>query len=121
MYAIRSYYACAFGKDIITVFAEEKQFNEVRWLWSDTTFFKVFDRKILMAESNDYFGDLHGVVISSSFANKLYGSKNPIGEKFKLNEGWEFIVKAVFEDIPANSHLSADVIGSYGSLFYYIV
>ena len=111
---------CAFGQDVVTAFVDEKQFNEVNWIWSDTTFFRVFDRKILIAENDDYFGDLHGVLISESFARKLYGDENPIGKKFKVNEGWEYIVKAVFEDIPSNSHFAVDAIGSYATLFYYM-
>jgi putative ABC transport system permease protein len=110
----------AFQQDDITVFCNENQFNNVHCIWTDTSFFNVFqDRIILSAESN-YWNDVHGVMISESFAKKLYGDKNPINQKFRLNEGWELSVKAVFKDLPENSHLNFDLVASLRTVRYYM-
>ena len=111
---------CNMAPDKITVYYQEKMIQDVDWFWSDTTFFSVFERKFLYRESEHLFGDLHGIVISQSFAQKLFGDENPINKEIRLNEGWRFFVKAVFEDIPANSHLKVDVLGSYRSLSYHM-
>jgi putative ABC transport system permease protein len=66
------------------------------------------------------FGDIHGIAISASFAKKLFGNEDPLNKEITLNEGWKFLVKSVFEDIPVNSHLKVDVLGSYQSLYYYM-
>lgn len=111
---------CNMAPDMITVYYQEKKIQDVDWFWSDTTFFRVFERKLLYKESDQIFGDLHGIAISESFSKKLFGSENPLNKEISLNEGWKFLIKAVFEDIPANSHLKIDVIGSYQSLSYYM-
>lgn len=111
---------CNLGRDVITVYNHEKVIQDVDWFWSDTTFFSVFERKIIYKESNQLFGDVHGISISESFAKKLFGNENPLNKEITLNEGWKFLVKSVFEDIPENSHIKVDVLGSYNSLFYYM-
>lgn len=111
---------CNLGRDVITVYNHEKVIQDVDWFWSDTTFFGVFERKIIYKESNQLFGDVHGISISESFAKKLFGNENPLNKEITLNEGWKFLVKSVFEDIPENSHIKVDVLGSYRSLFYYM-
>jgi putative ABC transport system permease protein len=111
---------CNLGRDVITVYDHDKVIQNVDWFWSDTTFFSVFERKILYKESNQLFGDIHGIAISASFAKKLFGNEDPLNKEITLNEGWMFLVKSVFEDIPDNSHLKVDVLGSYQSLYYYM-
>ena len=111
---------CNLGRDVITVYNHDKVIQNVDWFWSDTTFFSVFERKILYRESNQLFGDIHGIAISASFAKKLFGNEDPLNKEITLNEGWKFLVKSVFEDIPVNSHLKVDVLGSYQSLYYYM-
>ena len=112
--------SCGFGRDVINVFYNEQQFNEVNWLWSDTTIFQVLNRKIVLAENDHFWNDWHAAVISESFAKKMFGDENPINKRFTLNEGWDYQVKAVFEDIPSNSHLAIDVVASRASLMYFI-
>ncbi|MBN1925066.1 MAG: ABC transporter permease [Prolixibacteraceae bacterium] len=111
---------CNMSRDMITVYYQDKVIQDVDWFWSDTTFFSVFERKILYSESENLFGDLHGIVISESFARKLFGDENPVNKEISLNEGWKFLVKGVFEDIPSNSFLKVDVLGSYMSLTYFM-
>ena len=111
---------CNLGRDVITVYDHDKVIQNVDWFWSDTTFFSVFERKILSRESNQLFGDIHGIAISESFAKKLFGNEDPLNKEITLNEGWKFLVKSVFEDIPVNSHIKVDVLGSYQSLYYYM-
>ena len=111
---------CNMAPDVITVYYQEKIIQDVDWFWSDTTFFSVFERKLIYKETNQLFGDVHGIAISESFAKKLFGNENPLNKEISLNEGWKFLIKAVFEDIPANSQLKVDVLGSYQSLSYYM-
>jgi len=111
---------CNLGRDVITVYNHDKVIQDVDWFWTDTTFFSVFERKIIYKESNQLFGDVHGISISESFAKKLFGDENPLNKEITLNEGWKFLVKSVFEDIPENSHIKVDILGSYQSLFYYM-
>jgi putative ABC transport system permease protein len=108
-----------FGKDVITVFTPETSYQDIRFYYIDTSFFTVFPRPVV-SETSNIFADIHGAIISKSMAKKLFGKANPLNMKFKLNEGWEFFVSAVFEDMPENSHLKVDMMIQWKSLFYYM-
>lgn len=107
-------------RDMITVFTPDAQIQDVKMFYADTCVFDVLKRKILARESSALFPDLRSVVISESLAKKIYGDKNPIGRSLRLNEGWEFYVSAIFEDIPANSHMDFDLLMTVPSLRYYL-
>ncbi len=112
---------CNFGKDVVTIFNSSKQkIQDVDFVYTDPTFFDVFNRKIIKSENTKLLENIHGVVISQSFAKKLFGNEDPINKELTVNEGWKFVVDAVFEDIPSNSHMKIDVVAAYKSLFYYM-
>jgi putative ABC transport system permease protein len=108
-----------FGKDIITVYTPENSFQDINFFYIDSTFFKVFPRP-LMTESENIFSDIHAAILSKTMARKLFGNQNPLNRKFKLNEGWEFYVNAVFDDFPENSHIKVDMLIQWKALFYYM-
>jgi len=107
-------------KDIITVFTPGASVQNVDMFFTDSSFFKVFPRPLECDNPELLFADIHNAVISRSLARKLFGNKNPINKTFKLNEGWEFYIKAVFDDVPENSHVKFDLILTRKALFYYM-
>jgi putative ABC transport system permease protein len=46
------------------------------------------------------------IAISRAIARKYFGTDKAVGKKLELDNGRPFIVSAVFEDLPANSHLN---------------
>lgn len=112
---------CNFSKDVVTIFnGPKKKIQDVDFIFSDPSFFDVFPRKILKAENTALLENINGIVISQSFAKKLFGDENPLNKEITLNEGWKFVVDAVYEDVLGNSHMKIDVIATYESLFYYM-
>ncbi len=107
-------------KDKVTAYTPDQQVKDVDMFWADSTVFQVLNRSFLFGSADNPFPTRFSAVISQSLATQLYGDKNPYGQQFKLNEGWEFTVSGVFEDIPENSHISMDMLVSIPSLFYYI-
>lgn len=112
--------ATGMSKDIVTVYTIENAYQDVNMFWVDSSVFKVFPRILRTNNSNSLFNDIHGAWISRSLATKLYGNKDPLQQKFKLNEGWEFYVCGIFEDFPKNSHINIDLLIGIKSVFYYI-
>jgi len=106
--------------DVVTAYTHENYLKDVKLFWGDTSFFSVFNRAFIAGSGKDPFPTLQSAVISESTAIQLFGTNSPLNERFKLNEGWEFIVAGVFKDIPLNSHLKIDFIISRESLFYYM-
>ncbi|RMF63092.1 MAG: ABC transporter permease, partial [Calditrichaeota bacterium] len=58
----------------------------------------------------------HTVAISQTWAQKLFGSDNPIGQTLRLNNRWDLEVVGVFRDYPENSHLYFEVMISLETL-----
>lgn len=113
-------YSTSLWEDHVMAYTPENFIQDARLYWSDTSFFKVFDRPFLLGDLRNPFPTIQSMVISESAARRLFGSGNPMGQRFKFNEGWEFIVSGVFADFPQNSHLKVDFLGTCNELFYYI-
>jgi hypothetical protein len=79
-------------------------------VFADSTFFEVFSRPFLMGKSEHCLADSFSVVISRSAASRLFGNRTPVGEFIQINETDSFEVKAVFQDVPDNSHLKYDFV-----------
>lgn len=107
-------------KDKVTAYTPETQIKEVKIYFADPTIFQVLPRHIVAGNIQEPFMNIHSAAISQSLARRLYGSQSPIGKQFKLNEGWEFTVSSIFEDIPENSHTDMEMLIDIASLFYYM-
>ena len=107
-------------KDIITVFTPRASVQNINMFFTDSSFFKVFRVNVESENLKLLFADIHSAIISRSLSNKLFGDKNPINQTFKLNEGWEFYVCGVFDDVPENSHIKFDLILQRKALLYYM-
>jgi len=60
----------------------------------------------MVAGSIDGLGGLKSVLLSESFAKKMFDDKNPIGEVVRFNEQVDLEVKGVYKDLPKNSTFS---------------
>jgi len=113
-------YATGFQRDIVTAYTTENFIKDANFFWCDTSFFNVFDRPFLCGNQGNPFPTIQSAVISETAAMKLFGRKDPLNGRFKLNEGWEFIVSGTFADIPENSHLKIDILITRKSLSYFV-
>lgn len=113
-------YATGFQRDIVTAYTPDNFLQNADFFWCDTSFFKVFDRPFIAADKENPFPTIQSAVISETAALQLFGRKDPINQRFKVNEGWEFIVSGIFSDIPENSHLKIDILSTRKSLHYFV-
>jgi hypothetical protein len=86
---------------------------ESQFYYADARFFEVFDLPFLLGEREEALNDSNSVVITFSAAQRLFGQRNPLGEKLTLENGLEFVVSGMVVDVPANSHLKFDFIGNW--------
>ncbi len=86
---------------------------ESYFYYADARFFEVFDLPFLLGEKAGALADSNSVVITFSAAQRLFGQRNPLGEQLKLENGIEYVVTAVVDDVPSNSHLKFDFIGNW--------
>lgn len=76
--------------------AGDKSFLE-RGYYGDSTFFKLFDFKILKGSAD--LLDKSSVAISNKLAKSLFGDEDPIGRAVRVSNSYDLEVKAVFEDV----------------------
>ena len=91
-------------------------FKEENLYFGSEDFFKVFSIKLLEGIDSIVLKDPFKMVVSQSLARKYFGNENPVGKFLKINGATEFEISGVFEDLPVNTHMRIDVLGSFSSL-----
>jgi putative ABC transport system permease protein len=87
--------------------------------FADPSVFSVFSFQSLRGNAAQALTQPHGAVLSESVARKYFGKADPIGKVILLRQGREqrpYTVKAVFADLPLNSHLQFEVLLPYRDL-----
>ncbi len=85
------------------------RFKDLRLLYSDPGFFELFDLKMIYGNPDNAFEGVNEVVVTEKIARRIFGSDNIVGESIEM-ENQSFMVTAVIEDIPANTHFHFDML-----------
>ncbi|HTE29040.1 MAG TPA: ABC transporter permease [Chryseolinea sp.] len=91
-------------------------FKEDNAYFASEDFFKVFSIKLLAGSDSIVLKEPFKIALSQSTAKKYFGKENPLGKFIKINGSQEYEVTGIFENLPANSHLSVDAVMSFVSL-----
>ncbi|MTI39487.1 ABC transporter permease, partial [Fulvivirga lutimaris] len=83
-------------------------------LFVDDNFFDAFSFDLL--EGDKSLNDPYSILLTQSFATKLFSDKDPIGETIIMGEMGEYIVKGILKDVPKNSHMWFEVLVPYEAL-----
>lgn len=101
---------------LITVNARNgaiKKYEEPRGLaFTEPSFFRIFDRKMLIGSSEKGLDQPNEAIISEKWALKYFGREDAVGESVAF-DGIEYIITAVMEDYPNNTDFPFDLILSY--------
>ncbi len=90
---------------------EDKMFNE-RGALVDEDFLKIFTFPLIKGTPETVLSSRESVVLSESAAARYFGTKDPIGQSFMINNRFELIVTGILKDVPPNSHLQFDFLAS---------
>lgn len=99
---------------------DAKAFHENKILLADSTFFHAFTFRSLAGDLPTALNDPNSIVLTQAIARKYFGSENPIGQTMTLSGGrmnGDYIVAAVIEDIPQNSHFAFDILLPMHNIF----
>jgi putative ABC transport system permease protein len=95
----------------------ENRFNEDGVLFADSSFFSVFDFKLLSGDPKTALSNPRSMILTEKFARKYFGKEDPIGKRISLEADTNlYTVTGVIQNIPANSHFKFDMLGSLNSL-----
>ena len=80
-------------------------------LYADTTFFRMFDFTLLEGAREEALAARENVVLSESFARKVFGTFNPLGQTLRLdNDDRTYVVSGVMRDIERSAIPAADIV-----------
>lgn len=111
--SISPWYGSGLSKQTIKVKNEKNNilFEEPDFYFADSTFFNVFELKILMGDP-DALRKTDLLVITKSMAEKYFGNENPIGQVLIVSD-MPIQVATVVEDMPVNSHFHFNALIAY--------
>ena len=105
------------GQDIVLINEGGRNFLENGFYWADKEFLEFFSFKVLLGDETTMLDEPNSVVLTRSKALRYFNRLDVVGEllPMKVYDGnKDFIMKVtgVIEDIPGNSHIQFDFLGS---------
>jgi putative ABC transport system permease protein len=95
---------------------EDKLFEEKRFFYADSTFFRIFSFGLLEGDPATVLKGPNKVVLTQAMARKYFGQESPLGQVLRINDNQDYLVTGVAADVPANSQIKFDFVASFSSL-----
>ncbi len=92
---------------------EDRSFPEEDWIFADASILDIFDFTFIRGNPETALRSPTHVLLTESTAKRYFGDVDPIGKMLTYNNGTEWEVAAVIKDLPENSHLKFDLVGSF--------
>ncbi len=92
----------------------EDTFFEEGIFLADSTVFDVFTHRFIHGQARGALSEPNTLVLTRSLSEKYFGQENPVGRNLRI-EGSNYLITAVIEDLPSNSHLKYNALISMAS------
>jgi putative ABC transport system permease protein len=79
----------------------------------DPAFLTMFSFPLVRGDAKSALNDLYSIILTESFAKRLFGGQDPTGKIVKLDNRDNFTVKAVMNDLPNNTRFKFDYLLSW--------
>jgi putative ABC transport system permease protein len=94
---------------------KDKLFDEKNFFYADSAFFSVFSFPLVSGDPSKVLDGPDKIVITQAMAKKYFGTDNPVGQSVKVGVK-DFLITGVVADVPDNSQIQFDFVGSFTSL-----
>jgi putative ABC transport system permease protein len=88
---------------------DNKTIANLAMLQVDTSFFNVFAIPFIFGNRQQPFNGPNSVILSAKTAQKAFGNINPVGQNIEI-ENKNYVVSAVTQELPNNTHFSYQVL-----------
>ena len=88
------------------------RFNEPHFLLADSTVFDVFTFPFIEGDRETALDRPGTIVVTESTAKRYFGDESAIGKVLRVEEGINFEITGVIEDLPIQSHFKIDLLAS---------
>lgn len=97
------------ARDEILIQVEENRYKEDYVAWVDPELFELFSFKFKQGNPESCLQQPGSMVINEKIARKYFGNNDPVGKMLKVGNEYDYLITAVMEDIPENSHFTFDI------------
>lgn len=104
--------AVRFSDNEIEITSKGRRFYETVF-FADKEIFDIFAVKLIQGNKNSALEDPRSLLISENSAKKYFKDANPVGQTVSFWGETDYTITGVFEDIPKNSHLRFELLGSF--------
>ncbi len=94
----------------------DNEFRERKIYFANSDVFNVFDIDLIDGDPKTALDELYTMAVSESTANRYFGRTDVVGETLMYNKSRSIKITAVFEDVPQNSHMKFDMLGSWATV-----
>ncbi len=104
-----------FGNNTVTYrnnAGEEKYFEENFIMAADSNFFRVFNLRILKGDPASALDETFDIVLTEETARRYFSDEEPVGKHLSIFNR-DYVVSAVCENVPENSHMKFDFLFNY--------
>lgn len=84
--------------------------------FADPGFFEIFNFQLLQGNRATALSNPNTIVITETEAEKIFGSKDAMGEMIQMDGYGNFMVTGILKDLPENSHMQFEAIASYATI-----
>src|SRR5664279_1105579 len=84
----------------------EKRFQQDNLVCMDSTAFDVFSWKMLYGNPHTALVVPNSIVLTRKVSEKFFGDANPVGQLLRVDNGDNYQITGVVEDVPPNSQIS---------------
>jgi putative ABC transport system permease protein len=97
------------------VLGEEPRVEDA-FYYTDPAAFRIFDFEVLQGDPVEALARPGTMAITESAAALYFGDADPMGRTVRMRGGQEFEVAALLRDLPGNSHMHFNMLGSFATL-----
>ncbi|HAF31223.1 MAG TPA: ABC transporter permease [Bacteroidales bacterium] len=95
---------------------EENKFIEKKIYYAEQEIFNILHFDIITGSIEKALTEPNNIIISQSTSERYFGDTDPIGKRLRLNKKEDYLVVAVFRDMPENSHLKPEILVAFPNL-----
>lgn len=89
---------------------EDKQFYEEDFFLADSTVFDMFDYTFISGDPGTALDQPFSIVLTKSIAIKYFGTDDVLGRSLQNQQGEDYKITGIIEDVPLNSHFRFDAL-----------
>jgi len=100
----------------LTLTVGDRQIREDKLVIADPNIFRFFTLRFVRGDADTALARPTDIVLSERAADRYFGNEDPVGKTLNLMGQADVTVTGVFEDLPPNTHMEFELVGSMAAI-----